>query len=196
MACVTCNSGWMEALETLVRGIITPMIAGKDARLGIEPQVAIATWAVKTAMVMEFLRRRDVKYFSRGERRSLMKATRPPTLLGAHGGSHDTLGTTTVCAPQPRVLCDRRAGSRRPTAFFLALRQFMVQVFVERGSAGQGIYVRPGAWSEALVEIWPPTGEATWPPRLAFDEDGVRDLLTRFLAPGTDSHVYGFRRMP
>jgi hypothetical protein len=73
MACDRCNNGWMHDLEEHVRSVATPMILGQRIALDLKAHVAVATWAVKTAMVAEFAKK-DSRYFTQAERRDLMDA--------------------------------------------------------------------------------------------------------------------------
>lgn len=52
--CETCNTGWMADLEAAVKPILLPWIRGRPARLAYEQQELIATWAVKTAMMLQY----------------------------------------------------------------------------------------------------------------------------------------------
>ena len=193
MACGPCNSGWMNALETKMQAIIPPMILGRRQSLDIESQAAIATWAIKTAMVIEFLRPRDPSYFTPAERHALMDEVVPAGGLGAHvwlgcySGTNDGLRSSAT-----RLM--RTPGVAEGYELMFALRAFTLQVFVERRSAGRGTYIRAGQWAQSLVEIWPTGGPVDWPPPVSIDEDSAAALFDRFLAPGIESLAKGFRR--
>jgi hypothetical protein len=53
LVCHQCNTGWMSDLEARAEPILTPMIRGEHVRLDRADQVLVATWATKTAMVIE-----------------------------------------------------------------------------------------------------------------------------------------------
>ena len=77
MPCRVCNSGWMSDLEAKVRPIITPMtipmaVKQRCVALDRSSQLCVARWAVKTAMVGEFLNKPHLRYFTQAERRALM----------------------------------------------------------------------------------------------------------------------------
>ena len=182
MACGRCNSGWMSSLEATMQGLITPMILGRDAvGLTMNDQVAIATWSIKTAMVIEFLRPREPQYFTQGERRLLMDMLRPSPRMGAHvwlgfyTGKND--GVQSIAARLTRT-----PGVAEGYSLMFAVGQFAVQVFAERRSAGHDIYIRPGHWDKTLVEIWPPTARAAWPPPLPLTESDFGSVFQRFMA--------------
>ncbi len=197
MACKTCNSGWMSDLEKTVKPIITPMIRG-DARvpLTLRHQIAIATWAMKTGMVAEFLEKPHTRYFTQAERHSLMTNVVPARGLGAHvwlaryGSKNDGVHGLTATLAHP--------DSRAHISTF-AIGQLAVQVLVERSALGQRdrLAVRPGQWERMLSQIWPPppllesrSGPLAWPPPLAISAATFDSLFDRFLALGAQRGPY------
>jgi hypothetical protein len=194
MACRFCNNGWMSDLETKVRPVVKSMIRG-DARVPIlfRDQVAVTRWAVKTAMVVEFLQKPQTRYFTPSERRSVMTDSVPSRSLGVfvwlgrYASKNDGLHglATTMLQADPL--------SRAHLSTF-ALGQFVIQVLVERGAAGQfeRLPVRPGLWHRMLYQIWPPSPilEASgtllfWPPPISISAGVFDALFDRFLIPGT-----------
>jgi len=198
MPCEKCNHGWMEALETLVRPILTPMILGRGpVTLNLPRQLVIATWAVKTAMVMEFLQKPNKRYFTQAERTSLMADVVPSRAMGAHvwigryASKNDGVLGSAACLTRPGHAIQAHLST-------FALGEFAVQVLVERGTAGQGgrfLVARPGPWDSLLIEIWPPTADkAVWPPARAVLERGFEPLFNRFLALDAESPPHGPNR--
>lgn len=57
--CEACNTGWMRGLEDSVIPFLTPMILGERVRLRPSRQRLLATWCVKTALVMDHLHPRS-----------------------------------------------------------------------------------------------------------------------------------------
>jgi|ERR1700733_3821624 len=54
--CDQCNNGWMSRLETAVQPFLGPMIRhGRPTRLKPPQQALLARWAVKTALMAEYL---------------------------------------------------------------------------------------------------------------------------------------------
>jgi hypothetical protein len=52
--CALCNNRWLSVLENDVRAILAPMIHGaKTVSLSRDSQELLATWAVKTAMMLD-----------------------------------------------------------------------------------------------------------------------------------------------
>jgi hypothetical protein len=59
--CQACNSGWMSALESECIPVIGSMLQGLTVPLSQEQQETVADWAVKTAMIMDSLKGRDIR---------------------------------------------------------------------------------------------------------------------------------------
>ena len=53
IVCAECNGGWMSRLESDVKPLIAPAILGEQTTFDIEQQGLVATWAVKTALMLE-----------------------------------------------------------------------------------------------------------------------------------------------
>lgn len=52
--CSECNNGWMSDLEGATKPLLLPWIDGKRTHLVYDEQQAIATWAIKTAMMLQY----------------------------------------------------------------------------------------------------------------------------------------------
>jgi hypothetical protein len=55
IVCEKCNTGWMRRLEDGVQAVLKRMMLGQPTRLRPETQMKLATWAVKTALVLDHL---------------------------------------------------------------------------------------------------------------------------------------------
>jgi hypothetical protein len=53
--CEDCNTGWMSRLEGVARPVLLPLIAGRSRGLSPTEQKTIAVWAIKTALMCEFI---------------------------------------------------------------------------------------------------------------------------------------------
>lgn len=202
MPCRRCNTGWMSGLEDIVKPIITPMIQGHVGRLlTLSDQVVIARWAVKTAMVVEYMMKVEKRYFTQAERRSVMDDATPARHIGAHvwlgrygSQNYGVLGLISSLTFEDRIL--------RAHVSTFAVGQFTVQVLVERHSVGKAIIAaRPGPWDELLIPIWPPPPllhrtRQFWPPQLSITERDFNALFERFLALGVQRGPYRAHRTP
>jgi hypothetical protein len=50
--CASCNNGWMAATEEEVKALISGAMRGEPMALSVPDQYLLATWAVKTALVI------------------------------------------------------------------------------------------------------------------------------------------------
>jgi hypothetical protein len=53
-ACVACNTGWVSRLEGRAKPLLLPRVRGQLGQLLYKDQQTIATWAIKTAMMLQF----------------------------------------------------------------------------------------------------------------------------------------------
>src|SRR5262249_39920297 len=82
---------------------------------------------------------------------------------------------------------DKIATEARAYLTTMAFGTVAIQVFTLRppADAPPGVRittdVRQGPWSEAMIQIWPPTLGVQWPPSLGLSgEVGIAHLATRF----------------
>lgn len=52
--CVSCNNGWMEAMESEVKPIIESLLGSGSHTLNQSEQFSLAKWAVKTAIIARY----------------------------------------------------------------------------------------------------------------------------------------------
>lgn len=181
MPCAGCNNGWMNRLDTVALPFLTPMVRGRPTDLDITAQLALSTWALKTAMVAEYMKPETSRYFTQDERRSLMDRGSPVNLIGAHvwiaryGSRNSGIHALSEHLARP-------GGDVCTHISTFALGQFAVQVFVERDAAG---YTRD---PERLIEIWPPSTDTLirafpvrWPPLYALSATEFLALTQRLL---------------
>src|SRR5262249_20470955 len=77
MACGRWNSGWMSVLENKAKRFLGPMMLGLTIQLDLEAQLLLATWAMQTTMVHEFLSK-ELPHHTSGERIRIMDTLTPP----------------------------------------------------------------------------------------------------------------------
>jgi hypothetical protein len=65
-ACETCNNGWMSRLEQDTIPVLKPLLADLSIRLSSEEQILLATWALKTGMVLDSIYKLN-RFFHRDE---------------------------------------------------------------------------------------------------------------------------------
>jgi hypothetical protein len=66
MVCVTCNGGWLSALENAARPVLAPLIRGGSRRLPDDDQALVAAWTCKTALVSQLLSSEEARRGGQG----------------------------------------------------------------------------------------------------------------------------------
>lgn len=94
VVCEECNNGWMSALENRAAGTLSRMIRGQSTPLDPPAQLAVAAWAVKTAMVMEHTLglTREELFWTDEDRRTFREPPHVPpgetvVRIGGYGGT-------------------------------------------------------------------------------------------------------------
>jgi hypothetical protein len=192
--CSSCNSGWMSDLENKARRWLGPMLQDLSIPLDQTAQALVARWAVKTAIVFECTNPTKQWFYSVGERRGVMAQMAPEdTLVWLGRCAH----TDSSYAEGKRLLdvipADKSPLSEGYATTFCLGRLVMQVVTLHRKPGREGIkttvQARPGPWKESLIQVWPPTRGARWPPRVSFSESGptLDELSGRFRAAGPSS---------
>ena len=180
-----CNNGWMGILETKLSEFMKPMIAdGATTTLNDERQILLATWAIKTAMVHEFVDMDRNVYFRGDERRHVKSWSCPPDdvwIWLGHNLSSAFLHTWPVYLNRGESL------DRRPSlyAFTFAAGHFLMQVFAYRRSEWQGLQgpsLNVGPFGDAFSPLWPrrTSAVALWPPPVGITDDTLSTFQNRF----------------
>jgi hypothetical protein len=173
--CATCNNGWLSVLENDVRTVLAPLIGGRERTLSVDEQRRLATWAAKTALMLDLASGAPVIpsgfYY---EFRQLRTPLRSQVVwLGAY------LGNKKAVSAEHRGLHIGIGEDELPNGFVTTFSVFRVvfQVFgyftVDSASMNDTRLL-----NAALAPIWPPQGEELdWPRgRLAFGDEALAEL--------------------
>jgi hypothetical protein len=192
--CESCNTGWMRRLEAVVAPVLKPMaVNAQRTVLAPDVQVKIATWAVKTALLLELAFRqmypgsRPVEGYvpSDPELAWLYAEGVPPPRSRVWLGCWNCQQTAPLrYAPSgaPLPTSDGVRVTGQLTSFtlgFVAFQVFSVD-FVAADEHGARLWNDhvPPSLAEALVHIWPPLGKpASWPSP-AFESQDWERLVT------------------
>ena len=185
--CGPCNNGWMSAVESDAKPVLAALIGDFALQLDAEQQRQLAAWAIKSTMVWECTAPKEM-FYSQAEREHLRltRSLPPDTLvwLGRNERSDFTIcHTRTLSRSTPGPIL------REGLVTTLAIARLVIQVLTVRRADSYPtgsippLSVRPGAWRQLLVKIWPPRGTIQWPPPLTFTETGLEDLSRRFTNP-------------
>ena len=178
--CAECNEGWLSVLENDTRPILQPMILGADPQLEPPEQQLLATWAYKTALLLDLSS--DAPTVPAWLFHALRQRREP------FGGAIVEIGAyldrTWAVWARPVPLRIGRAATEPPNGVVVTLvvGRAVFQVIVAHGhlSISDTRVYRGG-----LSRIWPTPGvDLEWPPNgLAFG-DGLLELLAEnFTSP-------------
>jgi hypothetical protein len=173
--CVTCNNRWLSVLERDIQPILGPLIDGKERTLVPHEQRLLATWAVKTALMLDLGSGTPLIptgfYYDLRLRRCPLPGQ--VVWLGAYRDSQYAVWAS----HQP--LHVGISTSEPPNAYvstFTAFRAvFQVVGHLTRGN----MHVDDRRLlAAALARIWPPRDEPIdWPPqKLAFGDESLAEL--------------------
>jgi hypothetical protein len=173
--CVTCNNRWLGVLEKDVQPVLAPLIRGEERTLSPGEQQLLATWAVKTTLMLDLLSGKPLIptafYYD-------LRLRRCP-----HEGQLVWLGAYRDChyaawAQRGELHVGISAGEP-PNAFVSTFAAFRV-VFQVAGAFDRGVTFNEGRLlAAALARVWPPGGHSVdWPPKkLAFGDDSLAELV-------------------
>lgn len=173
LICVTCNNRWLGVLENDVRPVLAPLIRGEERTLAPGEQQLLATWAVKTTLMLDLWSGKPLIptlfYYDLRLRRCPHEGQL--VWLGAYRdwhaawAWHDGLHVG-ISAEAP------------PNAFVSTFTAFRV-VFQVVGAFDRGITFNDGRLlAAALARVWPSSGQPVdWPPnKLAFGDESLAEL--------------------
>jgi hypothetical protein len=154
--CRSCAADWMPSLDSVARALLVPIIKGAEARLTVEDQIAIATWAALKVAMFEHLWTDDL-VLTAADREVIMRQERLPA------GIEVLLAAAAPEASPPQVLgyVDEPA---RTLCLTIATGHLVVQVFAGPDADPRARHL--GNELNELIEIFPSqSGVVPWPPR-------------------------------
>lgn len=180
--CESCNNGWLSQLEADVQPILLPMVLTADSvRLDALAQRLLATWAVKTVLLIEIAVRqhyptsRPIRGYTASdvELAWLLAHRSPPPRSLVWLGCWDCEQETPAAyepsgAPLPTA--DGHPVAGHFTTFSLGYVVFQVftvdYVAADEHKAQMWNSQVPTSLRESLHRLWPvPRGTAAWPPK-------------------------------
>lgn len=192
VVCRTCNSTWMNDIEGSVRTILPKVIKGREVLLTCKKQEALATWAVKTILMLQHTHRRAdqrvfppsdyTEFFVNKAPSHLMKVLtaymEPPGRGSNIEGTVEYLAEDRGMADVARLL--EAEGGPAPVdmrAYTATLRiGCWVSHVIRVGSPQIIAGLDGGPTRRYALTIWPSHGHQTWPPRSLAEVGGLLTL--------------------
>jgi hypothetical protein len=184
--CRPCNNGWMSNLESRAKPVIESILDDRLTSLDAAAQALLATWAVKTAMVLEAFDPAQPWFYSAEERGQMRLSRSIP---------RRTSVWMAKCVNQPNIYSAATHHRTEPGpngahafAVTLAFGPLALQVMTIRTTTPLPEHltvtydVSEGPWDQLLLQLWPTReGPATWPLAYGLDGDlGLQALTERF----------------
>jgi hypothetical protein len=192
--CEPCNHGWMAKIEETAKPLLSGTIRGEAATWDATEQLAVATWAFKTAMMLdrsnEAAREVPPEHFDYMWRRRQP----PPTVQISVARYHPRVGEE-----HHGVVAAVRAGDPSIKGSYSIVLSVGQIVFTLHGRAGldpRGVRVDvavvsgSGLWVplwDTFVRVWPASGDVLeWPPRdgVLLSSENLRLLMDEPLTVG------------
>ncbi|MGO8906860.1 MAG: hypothetical protein ACLQMH_14755 [Solirubrobacteraceae bacterium] len=175
--CADCNHHWMSDLETRSAPVLKPMLRGERRGLSVSQQATLATWATKTAMVVEQEYPPSERVWPTPLYKELMDRKLPPPEVGVqlarYEGTGDFLQVGHVDLYKRTI--PEGARPRPPDGHRTAIR--IDHLIVEVHRTEKPIDIRIGASNapgitlrDLILPIWPSAKAAAWPPRFSFND--------------------------
>jgi hypothetical protein len=182
--CTECNNRWLSVLERDVQPVLTPLIHGDERRLSSDGQRLLATWAVKTALMLDLATESPIiptGFFHafRPERAPLASHV---VWLGAYMGRERAIWS----AQQALHIGVPEDGEPNGFATTFTVFRALFQV-VGHFTRGDATITDTRLWSAGLWPIAPiQHAVIVWPRQgFAFDDQGL-DHLARSITSGGD----------
>jgi hypothetical protein len=172
----------MSDLETSASVLLTPMIEGKAQGLTVEPQVLLARWATKTAMVYDLLLPADRRHYSAEERRWAMEQTMPPPDTTVRMGYYTGTVWDFIDVKHEALYWERPADPEvrdRPDAFrtVMVIGKLVIDLALRRPADTLSVNAGSVDIDDVLPLIWPTVQARSWPPRLGITDNTLASLI-------------------
>jgi len=189
--CVSCNSGWMETLEAATRPVLGPLLLGAAPGTThvLDPgeQAILATWAVKTALLLALSKFRGQAHgwipatTLRWLRQHHQARMPPPGTRVWFGG----LATSDLPASAQAACLYDATSSPAASCVTFSTGCALFQVFATEQHDAELTpdteeWLAPsGAYQEALLPIAPSSAPLRWPPAVVASPGELQGLAGR-----------------
>jgi hypothetical protein len=178
--CGACNGGWMSDLEERCIPVIGNLMQDISLPLDTSQQTLLATWTMKTAMVLDSTNTRDRSaFYAKSECENLRLSSTIPdgtkVWIGRspfRGGLHAGGANVGIVIPDGTEIGNVNVATL--IVGHLALQVRTVHALPAYKDSANKVAPKPGPWNDLLVQAWPANSlDVTWPPRFTFTDRGT-----------------------
>jgi len=190
--CRVCNNERLSGLEDRAKSALPPLIVGDRSNLPPAEQSVLATWAAKTAMVVEHSKPID-SGIPQEARSWLLANMTPPSekwfvWIAAYGGKK----WRDLSIYQSRVgLSDAPVSRPSAAPHYAQATTFGVGhvLFCVVSSNSPAIEIFRGRETEGVLQVWPPQDRSIlWPPRRVLNDDEANAVSNILENSGAFNH--------
>jgi len=191
--CKSCNEGWMEVMERASFPVCEPMaVRNLPTSLDSSAQLALANWAVETALMMDRLPASD-RYIPQDDYPTFNALKRPleshTVWIGRIDPTIDLRVVSVIKGIVRRVALDPNDASiidkaERSIAAgqWIYLTTFNIgylvfQVMGHNLTTGVELTTTGGSHGDVMSQVWPYQGVVEWPPSISVDAVGGLSVI-------------------
>lgn len=185
--CGDCNNRWMSVLEGDAKRLLVPMAdvgtgSRPPMRLNAAQQIRLATWAVKTAYLIDAYEGYQAPIIPRGflHEFALKRTPNPWTIVWVGGYTADVALRADKRAFD-FLTSDGQPTNNSPNSFAITftILNVLFQVFGHFNGGTSTLHDNRQQYTGALFRIWPdPAANLNWSPSLGFSRVSWDDLVT------------------
>ena len=175
----------MKKLEIENTGLIGEMMRDAQMSLTANQRASVATWALKTAMVLDDVETtsRGGHFYTREEAEALRvhEAIPVPTniWIGRYSDSDLSADGTVVSLDVPNRPKAATANISTFRVGHLAIQVATIHNDPQHGELVGSVDLAAGDWDKLLVQVWPHGAESVnWPPPVSFTVRGEHSFAT------------------
>lgn len=181
--CNACNTGWMHRLEDACIPLLRPAIR-LEGHVTLDPasQRTVATWITKTAMMIEFVH--GGKRIPDEHYRYVFDHRKPPPGAFVWLAAYTMQPYHAWSEPRELILQGSTSGTVRHGYVATFSIGHLVCQLSHFGSGDNVELERLPGFQEPVIQVWPITGDQSWPPLdTALDQSALEWLArNRFLS--------------
>jgi len=167
----------MSRLEARIKPLVGSLMQDISAPLDAEQQKDVSLWALKTAMVVEATKSRDIaRCYQHADCEQLrLNSSVPPRTkiwLGRFSGSGLLATGTDIWLNVSEVPKAAHGCATTIIVGHLAIQVLTTHIPAKYDNETINVSCKMGPWNELLIDVWSLADSVMWPPARSFTNDG------------------------